>query len=61
VADLLLGIWIVMMFGSGLPSLYLWGLIWLTVVELADRWNLARVCQKPVRYGESLPYLLLSE
>lgn len=50
-----------MMFGSGLPSLYIWGLIWLAVVELTDRWNLARICQAPARYGESLPYLLLRE
>lgn len=50
-----------MMFGSGLPSLYIWGLVWMLVVELADRWNLARICQAPARYKESLPYLLLNE
>ena len=57
----MLGLWIILMFGSGIPSLYLWGLIWLAVVEFTDRWSLARVCQIPARYGKSLPFLLLGE
>lgn len=40
---------------------YIWGLIWLVVVELSERWSLARICQLPARYGKSLPLLLLSE
>lgn len=55
----MLGLWIILMFGTGMPSLYLWGLIWLVVVELADRWSLAIVCRTPARYGKSLPFLLL--
>lgn len=58
---MMLGISIILMFGTGIPSLYLWGLIWLAVVELTDRWSLARVCQIPARYGKSLPFLLLGE
>jgi hypothetical protein len=61
VSDIMLGLWIILMFGSGIPSLYFWGLIWLAVVELTDRWSLARICQIPARYGKSLPFLLLSE
>lgn len=57
----MLGLWIILMFGSGIPSLYMWGLIWLVVVELTDRWSLARICQIPARYGKSLPFLLLGE
>lgn len=57
----MLGMWIILMFGSGIPSLYVWGLIWLLVVEVADRWSLARICQTPARYGKSLPFLLLGE
>lgn len=58
---MMLGISIILMFGTGIPSLYLWGLIWLAVVELTDRWSLARICQIPARYGRSLPFLLLGE
>ena len=61
VSDIMLGLWIILMFGSGIPSLYIWGLIWLLVVEVTDRWSLARICQIPARYGKSLPFLLLGE
>lgn len=61
VSDIMLGLWIILMFGSGIPSLYMWGLIWLTVVEFVDRWSLARICQIPARYSKSLPFLLLGE
>jgi len=61
VSDMMLGLWIILMFGSGIPSLYIWGLIWLCVVEVSDRWSLARICQTPSRYGKSLPFLLLGE
>jgi hypothetical protein len=61
VSDIMLGLWIILMFGSGIPSLYVWGLLWLLVVELTDRWSLARVCQTPARYGKNLPFLLLGK
>lgn len=53
--------WLLLMFGSGMPLLYLVGVIWLVVVELLDRHALARLCRRPVRYGPRLPYLLLGE
>lgn len=59
VSDLMLGLFIVIMFSSGMPSMLLWGLVWLTVVDVTDRWLLARQCQRPVRYGRRLPNLLL--
>jgi hypothetical protein len=33
----MLGLWIILMFGSGIPGLYVFGLVWLTVVEVGDR------------------------
>eukprot|EP00775_Hariotina_reticulata_P011394 gene11394-11542_t len=44
---------------TGLPGLYLYGLVWLVVVDVVDRWYLCRMCQRPVRYGKNLPYMLL--
>lgn len=44
---------------AGLPGLYLYGLVWLVVVDVVDRWYLCRMCQRPVRYGKNLPYMLL--
>jgi hypothetical protein len=46
---------------AGLPGLYLYGLVWLVVVDVVDRWYLCRMCQRPVRYGKHLPYMLLGE
>jgi hypothetical protein len=42
-----------------MPLLYVIGLVWLVVIELADRHALTRLCRRPVRYGPRLPYLLL--
>jgi hypothetical protein len=52
-------LWLLLMFGSGMPALYLVGIAWLVVIELVDRHALGRLCRQPVRYGPRLPYLLL--
>lgn len=52
-------LWLLLMFGSGMPLLYVVGVIWLSVVEVVDRHALARLCRRPARYGPRLPYLLL--
>lgn len=57
----MLGLWIILMFGSGMPGIYIYGIAWLLVLDVADRWYLVRMCQHPVRYGKNLPYLLLGE
>jgi hypothetical protein len=52
-------LWLLLMFGSGMPLLYIVGVIWLSVIELVDRHALGKLCQQPARYGPRLPYLLL--
>ncbi|GBF87433.1 dynein heavy chain axonemal protein [Raphidocelis subcapitata] len=59
VADEMFNIWLILMFGSGMPALYLVGVAWLSVTEALDRHALARLCKQPARYGPRLPYLLL--
>lgn len=58
---MMLGLWIILMFGSGMPGLYIYGIVWLMVVDVTDRWYLSKMCKQPVRYGQSLPVLLLGE
>lgn len=58
---MMLGLWIILMFGSGMPGIYIYGIAWLLVLDVTDRWYLVRMCQQPVRYGKNLPYLLLGE
>lgn len=58
---MMLGLWIILMFGSGMPGLYIYGICWLSVVDLTDRWYITKMCKQPVRYGKSLPYLLLGK
>jgi hypothetical protein len=57
----MLSIWILLMFGSGMPILYLIGLLWLLVQDVVDRVYLIRRCQRPNRYGPRLPLQLLGE
>ncbi|KAI8468596.1 MAG: hypothetical protein J3K34DRAFT_477538 [Monoraphidium minutum] len=59
VCDQMLNLWLLLMFGSGMPLLYAIGVAWLIVIEVVDRHALARLCRRPVRYGPRLPYLLL--
>lgn len=61
VSDQMLNLWLLLMFGTGMPLLYAIGVVWLIVIELVDRHALARLCKQPVRYGPRLPYLLLGE
>jgi hypothetical protein len=58
---MMLGLWIILMFGSGMPGLYIYGIVWLVVVDVTDRWYITKMCKQPVRYGQSLPFLLLGE
>lgn len=58
---MMLGIWIILMFGSGMPGIYIYGIVWLVALDITDRWYLTVMCQHPVRYGKNLPYLVLGE
>jgi hypothetical protein len=58
---MMLGLWIILMFGSGMPGLYIYGIVWLMVVDITDRWYITKMCKQPVRYGQSLPFLLLGK
>lgn len=54
-------VWICLMFGTGIPFLYVVGALLFAVQNLADRHRLLRLSQQPVRYGAQLPELILSE
>ncbi|KAG2492376.1 hypothetical protein HYH03_009324 [Edaphochlamys debaryana] len=58
-ADLLLNACLALMFGSGMPLLYLVLFVYLLVAELADRWALTKLCAGSPRYGKGLMKLVM--
>ncbi|PNH10237.1 hypothetical protein TSOC_003037 [Tetrabaena socialis] len=58
-ADLLLNAALALLFGSGMPLLYLVFLLYLFVAELADRWALTRLCGNAPRYNKGLSRLVM--
>ncbi len=61
VSDTMLNVWMLMMFGSGIPFLYIIGLAWSIIQDLLDRHALVKLCRQPVRYGPRMPLLLIGE
>lgn len=57
----MLNVWMILMFGSGMPLLYIVGTVLLMTQDLVERHCLTRLCTQPVRYGPRLPFLLLGE
>jgi hypothetical protein len=61
VSDTMLNVWIALMFGSGIPFLYIAAFVVFIAQDLVDRQDLIRFCTQPVRYGPRLPRLVLGE
>ncbi|GLC71210.1 hypothetical protein PLESTF_001090500 [Pleodorina starrii] len=59
VADLLLNVSLAMLFGSGMPLLYLVLAVYLLVAELADRWAITKLCCSAPRYNTGLTQLVM--
>ncbi|KAG2447732.1 hypothetical protein HYH02_007192 [Chlamydomonas schloesseri] len=58
-ADLLLNASLALLFGSGMPLLYLVFAGYLLVAELADRWALTKLCAGSPRYSKGLMRLVM--
>ncbi|KAG2430235.1 hypothetical protein HXX76_010333 [Chlamydomonas incerta] len=58
-ADLLLNASLALLFGSGMPLLYLVFAGYLLVAELADRWALTKLCSGSPRYSKGLMRLVM--
>jgi hypothetical protein len=57
----MLNVWIALMFGSGIPFLYIAVFLVFVIQDLVDRQDLIKFCTQPVRYGPRLPRLVLGK
>ncbi|GIM10369.1 hypothetical protein Vretimale_14115 [Volvox reticuliferus] len=60
IADLLLNVSLALLFGSGMPLLYLVLAVYVMASELADRWALTRLCRGAPRYNTGLMKLVMA-
>lgn len=52
-------VFLVLMFGTGIPLMYILGVCVFASISLTDRHLLLRRSRMPVRYGPGLPNMLL--
>ncbi|GLI61617.1 hypothetical protein VaNZ11_004035 [Volvox africanus] len=60
IADLLLNVSLALLFGSGMPLLYLVLALYVIAAELADRWALTRLCRGAPRYNTGLMKVVMA-